>query len=233
MIGRNTVISIIPARGGSKRLPKKNILKLNGVPLITYSIQAALGCPLVDKVVVSTDSNEIADVAIQAGAEIDIRSGELSTDAATTIDVLKDLLIRMDPYDICVTLQPTSPLRTADDVTKSIELFDQMNADAVISVCKAEHPPHWINTIGSNGEMSDFLREEIKTSRSQDLGTYYRLNGAIYCNSVQRLLASNSPIFESNCYAYVMPLNRSVDIDTFDDFELASFYISKKNSGHK
>jgi CMP-N,N'-diacetyllegionaminic acid synthase len=228
MIGNNKVVSVIPARRGSKRLPGKNILQLNGVPLIVYSIQAALRCHLVDKVVVSTDSYEIANVAIEAGAEVDMRSEELSADTSTTIDVLKDFLIRQDSYDVCVTLQPTSPLRTADDVTKSLELLDKMNADAIISVCKVEHPPQWINTIGKNGEMDGFWREEIKNRRSQDLGEYFRLNGAIYCNSVKRLLNSNSPVFNSNCYAYVMPLKRSVDINTKDDFELADYYLTKK-----
>jgi CMP-N,N'-diacetyllegionaminic acid synthase len=227
MIGSNQVLAVIPARGGSKGLSGKNILQLNGIPLIVYSIRAALSSHLVDKVVVSTDSCEIAKVASDAGAEVEMRGEELSGDTATTIDVLKDLLIRLDSYHICVTLQPTSPLRNANDVTKSLELFNKMNADAVVSVCKVEHPPQWINTIGINGEMDEFLREEFQNIRSQDLGDYFRLNGAIYCNSVQRLLSSNSPVFKSNCYAYVMPSNRSVDIDTKDDFELAEYYITK------
>lgn len=227
MIRSNKVIAVIPARGGSKRLPGKNILPLNGIPLIVYSIEAALKCSLVDRVVVSTDSDEIAKVAADAGAEVDLRSEKLSTDTATTIDVLKDLLTRLSHYCICVTLQPTSPLRVSEDITKSLELYDKMNADAVISVCKAEHPPQWINTIGVNGEMDDFLEDENKNQRSQDLGDYFRLNGAIYCNSVRRLLDSNSPIFKSNCYAYVMPSHRSIDIDTKEDFELAEYLIVK------
>lgn len=185
MIRSNKVIAVIPARGGSKRLPGKNILPLNGIPLIVYSIEAALKCSLVDRVVVSTDSDEIAKVAADAGAEVDVRNEKLSTDTATTIDVLKDLLTRLSHYCICITLQPTSPLRVSEDITKSLELYDKMNADAVISVCKAEHPPQWINTIGVNGEMDDFLEDENKNQRSQDLGDYFRLNGAIYCNLLQ------------------------------------------------
>ena len=230
MIRDNKVVAVIPARGGSKRLPGKNILQLNGMPLIVYTIQAALRCHFVDKVVVSTDSEDTARVSINAGAEVDIRSEELSTDTATTIDVLKELLARLGSYDICVTLQPTSPLRMSEDITRSLELFEKMDADAVISVCKAEHPPQWINTIGKNGEMDDFLREEIQSKRSQDLGEYFRLNGAIYCNLVKRLLKSNSPVFKSNCYAYIMPTNRSVDIDTKEDFELAEYYVKKSCS---
>ena len=107
MIGSNNVIAVIPARGGSKRLPGKNILPLNGIPLIVYSIEAAFRCSLVDRVVVSTDSDEIAKVAAEAGAEVDMRSEKLSTDTATTIDVLKELLTRLDHHGICITLQPT------------------------------------------------------------------------------------------------------------------------------
>ena len=228
MIEGNRALAVIPAREGSKRLPGKNILCLNGIPMIIYSIRAALRSQLVDKVVVSTDSDEIARVAIESGAEVDMRSKELSTDTATTVDVLKDLLIRLNDYQICVTLQPTSPLRNTDDVTKSLELFVKKKADAVVSVCRSKHPPQWINTIGNNGEMNDFIKEKIQNKRSQDFGNYFRLNGAIYCNSVKRLLKSNSLIFKSNCYAYIMPSNRSVDIDTKDDFELAEYYISKK-----
>ena len=233
MIGGNKVVAVIPARGESKRLPRKNILQLNGIPLIVFSIQAALKCHLVDKVVVSTDSEDIARVSIDSGAEVDLRSAELSTDTAKTIDVLKELLSRLQPYGICVTLQPTSPLIMTEDITRSLELFEKMNAEAVISVCKAEHPPHWINTIGKNGEMNDFLKEEIQSKRSQDLGEYFRLNGAIYCNSVKRLLKSNSPVFKSNCYAYIMPVNRSVDIDTKEDFELAEYYVNKNCSDNE
>lgn len=233
MIHNKKIVSIIPARGGSKRLPGKNIIPLSGIPLIVHSIKAALSCRLVDKVIVSTESSEIAKIAVNAGAEVDIRSEELSTDTTTTIDVLKDLLSRYDTYDICITLQPTSPLRNTEDIKNSLELFDKMNADAVISVCKAEHPPQWINTIGNNYEMDDFVKEEVKNKRSQDLGDYYRLNGAIYCNLVKLLLKSDSLLFKSNCFAYVMPSNRSVDIDTKEDFELAEHYMAKRYSNNK
>ena len=200
---------------------------MNGTPLIGHTIRAAQNCALIDKIIVSTDSAEIADIALSSGAEVDMRSEELSSDTATTIDVLKELLKRLDEFDVCVTLQPTSPLRLIDDIKGSLELFKRMNADSVVSVCKAEHPPQWINTIGSNGEMDGFLDDSIKTKRSQDLGDYYRLNGSIYCNAVSILLESNSPLSISNCYAYVMPSKRSVDIDTLEDFELAEYYMGK------
>lgn len=227
MIGNYRVLAVIPARGGSKRLPQKNIRELLGAPLIVHSIRAALNCKCIDKVLVSTDSLDIAHVAKDAGADIDERSHHLSTDTASTIDVLKDLLVRHQNYQICLTLQPTSPLRTAFDIVKSLELFCGLEADAVVSVCRADYPPQWINTIGAKGEMNDFLREEDQNRRSQDFDQYYRLNGAIYCNSVERLMQSDSLLFRSNCYAYVMPRERSVDIDTMEDFVLAEYYIAK------
>lgn len=227
MIGGKKVVAIIPARGESKRLPGKNIRLLKDKPLIVYSIQAAQKCPEIDKIVVSTDSKEIANVASSANAEVHIRNKDLSSDTATTIDVLKDLLKRLCKYDICITLQPTSPLRTTYDIKSSLDLFDKKMADAVISVCRAEHPPQWTNKIGRDGEMDGFISELIVNQRSQDLGDYYRLNGAIYCNLVKKILTANSLIFDRNSYAYVMPLKRSVDIDTIDDLELAEYYLSK------
>ena len=228
MIGNKKVIAIIPARAGSKRLPGKNTRSLNGIPLLVYSIRAAKSCGLVDKVVVSTDSKEIAYLAENSGAEVDIREKRLSSDHAKTIDVLKDYLSRMHGFDICVTLQPTSPLRTSNDIRLSLELFENNDADAVISVCKVECPPQWVNVIGELGQMDGFLEKSSKSKRSQDFKDYYRLNGAIYCNNIDKLHKSDSLIFESNSYAYVMPRKKSVDIDTIEDFELAEFFLSKK-----
>ena len=227
LLGKKKIVAIIPARGGSKRLPKKNILILNGISLIEYSIKVAQNCVAIDKVIVSTDDSKIANLAKRFGCEVDIRSDELSSDTATTIDVLKDLLKRLDDYDVCVTLQPTSPLRTLEDVQGCLNLFEKKNADAVISVCKAEHPPDWINTIGINGEMDKFLCKSVKNKLSQDLGDFYRLNGAVYCNNIRRLIKENTLFFSSHSYAYIMPSKRSIDIDTLEDFELAEYLISK------
>tara|TARA_B110001450_G_C17614095_1_gene478502 strand:+ start:139 stop:825 length:687 start_codon:yes stop_codon:yes gene_type:complete len=227
MNGDKKVVAIIPARGGSKRLPGKNIRLLNGVSLIVYTINVAQKCVGIDKIIVSTDSDEIAQVALSSGVEVDRRSKELSSDNATTIDVVKEFLIRSPGYDICVILQPTSPLRNVEDLQGSLDLFQKKNADAVISVCKAEHPPQWTNTIGSGGEMDNFLSNQDKNIRSQSFGSFYRLNGAIYCGSSRRLIKEASPYFDSKTYAYIMPRQRSIDIDTINDFELAEYYVSK------
>lgn len=226
-MSNNEVVAIIPARSGSKRLVRKNLRPLNGVPLVVHSIREAINCSEVQKTIVTTDSFEIADVARSAGCDVHMRSAELSSDQASTIDVLKDVLSNIEPFGICVTLQPTSPLRISEDISASLRLYQNLNADAFISVCRAEHPPHWINRIGEFGEMDTFLPDSLVLKRSQDFGEYYRLNGAIYCNNVSRLLRSNTQFFTSKSYAYVMPVNRSVDIDTMDDFDLAEYYMSK------
>ena len=227
MIGDKRVLAIIPARGGSKRLPKKNIRLFDELPLILHSVNAAKGCNYIDELIVSTDCDEIAKVATNADCKVDIRSSKLSSDDATTIDVLKDLLSRFDNFDIVVTLQPTSPLRTAKDIENCLNLFAQKNADAIASVCMTAHPPQWINCLGSNGEMDDFVDEAAKNKRSQDLGEYFLLNGAVYCNCVKTLMMSDAIILDQNIYGYVMPRNRSVDIDTLEDFELAEFYLKR------
>jgi len=193
--------------------------------LIVYTIDAAQKCADLDRIIVSTDSNEIAEVALRHGVEVDIRSETLSSDTAATVDVLKDLLTRVRGYDVCVILQPTSPLRKVEDIQGCLNRYEEMGADCIISVCEAEHPPQWTNRIGTNGEMDAFLKQEDKNVRSQSFGTYYRLNGAVHLASVQRLLAEDSAFFGSNTYAYIMPRKRSIDIDTLEDFELAEYYL--------
>ena len=227
MIHDKKVLAIVPARGGSKRLPMKNTRSLNGMPLILHSINAAKQCDEIDEIIVSTDSEEIAKIVRGAGSRVDMRPGCLSSDDAATIDVLKYLLRKINGFDVVVTLQPTSPLRTPDDIKGCLEMFVEKKADAVISVCKAEHPPGWTNTLGSNGEMDRFLDATIRNRRSQDFPEYFRLNGAVYCNATEVLLRSDTLMFEKACYGYVMPQNRSVDIDTVEDFELAEFFATK------
>ena len=220
-------MAVIPARSGSKRLPGKNIRLMNGQPLIVHTIKEALKCELLDKIIVSTDSYEIGKIALNAGSEVHIRNEELSTDDTTTISVLKDILSCLENFDICVTLQPTSPLRLAKDIGESLALYERMRAHAVISVCKVDHPPQWINKIGKLGEMNSFISNITAVKRSQELGDYYRLNGAIYCNNIQRLMVSETQFFDSKSYAYIMPSKRSIDIDNLEDFELAEYYMNK------
>jgi len=219
MIGDKKLLAIIPARGGSKRLPRKNILDLAGKPLIAWTIESALGTKYIDRVVVSTDDQDIADVSIKYGADIPfIRPDELATDEATSIDVVLHLLKRLEMcneyYDYIILLQPTSPLRTTKNIDEAVELLQIKKKDAVISVCEVEHSPLWCNTVPESGDLSNFLEDSVLNQRSQDLDQYYRLNGAIYLCNTNRLKEEKTFFFKSDCTAYIMANEQSVDIDS-------------------
>jgi len=220
-----TYLAIIPARGGSKRLPRKNILDLNGEPLIAHTIKAGLKSKYIDKVVVSSDDSKILDISKRYGALTLKRPDELASDTATTFDTIKHAIDSTDRYDYIVLLQPTSPLRNEKHIDEAIELLDSKNADAIISVCEMEHTPLWSNTLDSDLSMSGFLRDDILNKRSQDFEKYYRLNGAIYISQVDRLLEEKSFFLKENIFAYVMDRECSVDIDEEIDFKIAKALI--------
>jgi len=220
-------LAIIPARGGSKRLPNKNILDLNGEPLIGWSIKAGKNSKYIDKVVVSSDSDKILDIAKRYKVDTLKRPDNLATDTATTIDVLKHVLDNYKEYDYLILLQPTSPLRNEKHIDEAIELLEQKNANAVVSVCEMEHSPLWSNTLDSSLSMGDFLKEEVLNKRSQDLDKFYRLNGAIYICKTDKLLEEESFFLKENIFAYIMDRKHSIDIDEEIDFKLAEVLIKR------
>jgi len=203
MINGKRVLAVIPARGGSKRIPLKNLREIDGLPLLVHTILSAKGCNLIDRIVVSSDNEKILAIALENGCDIDKRNANLSNDGTTTIDVLKDLLHRQTGFEVLLTLQPTSPLRASNHIEGALNFYVKKKADAIISVCKAEHPPHWINTLGDDFSMKGFVDPKIKNIRSQDLGNFYRLNGAIFCNNLKLVGESESLLFEKNTYVYV------------------------------
>ena len=218
-------IAIIPARSGSKGLKDKNIKELNGKPLIAYSIEAALESKMFDKVFVSTDSQKYADIAIQYGADASfLRSEVNSSDTAGSWDVIREVISRLkelgEEYDEVMLLQATSPLRTAEDIVKSIELLHEKKGKAVVSLTECDHSPIWCNTLPEDMSMDEFDREEYKDLPRQMLPTFYRYNGAIYLVTAEEL-QNKEHMLEKGCFAYVMPQNRSIDIDTALDFMIA------------
>lgn len=227
-----TFLAVIPARGGSKRLPRKNVLDLAGKPLIAWTIGAANNSKHIDHFVVSTDDQEISDVSKRYGAEVLTRPDELATDRASSVDVvLHAIETQTQSYDYVILLQPTSPLRTAQHIDEAIELFFEKNANSVISVCETDHSPLWANTLPKDGNMGSFIREEVKGKRSQDLPIFFQLNGAIYIVNSTEFKQSKSFIQANNSYAYIMSKKDSVDIDTDLDFEFVSLLINKVNKG--
>jgi len=226
------ILAVIPARGGSKGLPGKNIKLIAGKPLIAWSIEAAKESRYVDEVIISTDSQEIADVAASWGGNVPfLRPAELATDEARGIDVILHAINWMrshtSRFSLVVVLQPTSPLRTSEDIDNAVELYFGKNANAIVSVCKAEHHPWWSNTLQEDGDMKNFLRPETQNTNRQDLPTYFRLNGALYLADINFLERSNTFISEGT-FAYLMPQEKSVDIDTHTDFLLAEILLTEQ-----
>jgi CMP-N,N'-diacetyllegionaminic acid synthase len=224
-----TFLAIIPARGGSKRLPRKNVLELNAKPLIAYSIEGGLDSIYIDKVVVTSDDDEILTISKKYGAVTINRPDELASDTATTFDAIKHTVEHYEKYDYIVLLQATSPLRNEKDIDEAIELLESKNADAVVSVCEMDHSPLWSNTLDKSLSMKGFLKDEILNTRSQDLEKYYRLNGAIYICKTEKLLEEKSFFLKDNIFSYVMDRVSSIDIDEEIDFILAGHLIKKKN----
>ena len=220
------IIAIIPARSGSKGLKDKNIKNLCGKPLISYTIDAALKAKIFDKVLVSTDSKRYAEISANFGAEVPfLRSSENSSDKAGSWDVVKEVLSKLDEkYDIVVLLQPTSPLRTSENILESLELFFEKKADTVVSVCETEHPSFWCNTLDETLSAKDFIKKEY-CCRRQDLPKTYTFNGAIYI--IKANLMSGADFCGQNSYAYIMDKNNSIDIDSKLDFIIAENIMSE------
>ncbi len=214
MYQERTFLYIIPARAGSKRLPHKNTLMLSGKPLISWTLEAASKSNYSDEIVVTSDSSEILDIAKNFKCTTIQRPDNLAEDNSTTVDVLMHTISFLEnKYDYLVLLQPTSPLRTEQHINEAIEFLCEKNADAVISVCECDHSPLWSNTIPESSSMDNFLRDELKNKRSQDLEQYFRLNGAIYICKIERFLKDKTLFFSDNIYAYKMSKYDSVDID--------------------
>ncbi len=230
MIKNKKILAIIPARAGSKRLPGKNILELVGKPLIAWSIEAGLGSKYIDKLIVSTDSKKIASIAKKRDAEVPfMRPKVLSSDTATSYDVVEHALKRYkDSFDLIILLQPTSPLRTSGDIDAALELFMKKKASAVVSVCETEHSPLLCNVLPKDMSMNRFLKTNLKKTRSQELPTYYRINGGIYIADVKKFLKEKTFFLSKKIYAYVMPKERSVDIDSAFDLILTKALLDDK-----
>jgi len=224
----NSYLAIIPARGGSKRLPGKNLRKLNGKPLIAWSIEAGLNSKYIDEVLVTSDDDEILTIAEKYGSKVLKRPEHLATDTAKTFDAIEHAINTASKYDYIVLLQPTSPLRTSENIDEAIERIKAKDADAIISVNQTEHSPLWCNTLPDDGDMSGFIKDDIKSVRSQDLPLFYRLNGAIYIAKTNRLLTEKTFFIKDKVFSYVMDVNFSIDIDNEIDFKFAQMIMAEE-----
>jgi len=227
------ILAVIPARGGSKGIPNKNIVEIGGNPLIKYTIDTALGSEMLTHCVVSTDSDEISDVAKSCGALVPFkRPKHLSDDKALSLPVMQHAVEFMEAeqgyqYDLVIMLQPTTPLRQTKDIDNAINLLFDGNADSVISVFEVEgHHPLRIKRV-VDGRLINYIDQGHEDMRPrQELPPVYIRNGAIYATRRNVLIKSNSFVGVDS-RAYIMPDDRSVNIDTIDDLFLAENYLKK------
>jgi len=227
-------LAVIPARAGSKRLPGKNYRVINGKPLIAWTIESAMAANIDLDIVVTTDDINVKRVAEQYSKDVTLidRPLALASDSASSMDVLFHAIEiakeKNKRYDGVILLQPTSPLRTKEDIEGAFCLFEEKKATSVVSVTECEHSPLWSNTLNNDKSMSSFIRDDIIGTRSQDLPSYFRLNGAIYIAKMSTIETDKSFFNLPDSYAYVMESSHSVDIDEKLDFEFAEFLFSKR-----
>ncbi len=212
------VLALIAARGGSKGLPRKNVLLARGKPLIAWTVEAALSAESVSRVVLSSDDDEIMAVALDAGCDVPFRRpDELASDLASSMDVVLHALSELPGYDYVVLLQPTAPLRTSSDIDGAFRAMRVNDAPACVSVTEVDQSPYWMYQVSDNGRLQSILEPLPNVNRRQDLPTVYTLNGAIYIAKIDWLLQTRS-FMSSETIAYKMPKERSLDIDNAIDF---------------
>ncbi|WP_063458246.1 cytidylyltransferase domain-containing protein [Alteromonas stellipolaris] len=227
-------LAVIPARAGSKRLPGKNYRVMSGKPLIAWTIESAIAANVDLDIVVTTDDANVKSVIQPYSEHINLidRPTELASDSASSMDVLFHAIEKATRtgkhYQGVILLQPTSPLRTKEDIEGAFRLFEEKNATSVVSVTECEHSPLWSNTLNENKSMSAFIRDDFIGIRSQDLPSYFRLNGAIYIANMSTIETEKTFFNLPDSYAYIMERSHSIDIDEKLDFEFAEFLFSKR-----
>lgn len=225
----NRILGIIPARGGSKGVPRKNIREAAGRPLIAYTVEAARASKLITRCVVSTDDQETADICAALGCEVMNRPGELAQDDTPTIAVIKHVFDVLESqgevFDIGLILQPTSPLRAGPDIDSALQALCQSDADSIVSVYRvSDHHPARMYRMESGLLVS--LDESFATARRQELPPVYHRNGAIY--AFRRRLLDDNTLLGRRILPYIMEEERSLNVDTEYDLVLADFILSRK-----
>jgi N-acylneuraminate cytidylyltransferase/CMP-N,N'-diacetyllegionaminic acid synthase len=228
-------LAIIPARGGSKQIKHKNIKPVAGKPLLAWTILEAQASMFVDRIIVSTDSSRIAEVARRYKAEVPFMRPKVlaQDDTPGILPILHAIrwLESSEGYkpDYVITLQPTSPLRSSDDIDASIHLLEQKDAETVVSLVPVDHHPYWMKKLDVERKVKDFIASDIRLACRQDLPPVYALNGAIYL-ARRKILLQQETWYTKKTYAYVMPIERSLDVDTPWDMYLADLILRDQKS---
>jgi N-acylneuraminate cytidylyltransferase len=226
MLADRRILGLIPARGGSQALPRKNVLPLAGKPLIAWSITAALASRYLDRVVLSSDDQEIMDVARAWGCEVPFRRPlGLAAGDTPTIEVVFHALDALPGFDYVVLLQPTSPLRSTMDIDGAVESCIGQSAPSCVSLVCSDKPPQWMYYLGTDHRLTPVLRDEQELTRRQDGLPVYRLNGAVYIASANQLRHTRQFVTKETV-GYVMPQDRSPDVDTELDLRWCEFLLA-------
>ena len=225
-------IAIIPARSGSKGLKNKNIADVCGRPLMDYTIKAALDSKCFDTVMVSTDSELYASVAKACGAQVPfLRSEYTSSDTAGTWDAVREVLSNYkasgESYDYVAVLQPTSPMRTKEDIQGAFAMLAKKDVHNVVSVTEVAHPVQWCFSLDETCSLAEFAQSPYSNLRRQELEKHYQENGAIYLVDAAKIMDSGYNLYADSCYAYIMPRSHSIDVDEEIDLIIAKAMIEK------
>jgi len=230
LIRGKKVLGIIPARGGSKGVPRKNIREVAGKPLIAWTIEEAQKSRYIDRLILSSEDQEIIRVAGQWGCEAPfVRPTELSADDTPGIDPVLHALQELPDYDYIVLLQPTSPLRSVEDIDGCIEKGISSNSKSCVSVTEPEKNPYWMYLLDAEGKMRPFVDNEELVLRRQDLPKVYALNGAVYVAEKEWLRQERS-FLTRETLGYEMPQERSLDIDTELDLKVFEALIASREN---
>ena len=224
-----SLLALIPARGGSKGILGKNTKLLSGKPLIAWTIDAAKQAQCIDRIIVSTDDPKIKEVAEQCGVEVPfLRDAKFATDESPSIDFVLDVVQKLPGFDWLLLLQPTSPLRTSSDIDDIFKFCQDHKASSAVSVCESREHPYWTYQKNESFFLYPFISDRPEITRRQNLPKAYYVNGALY-------LAKVDWLFEHRCFiapdtlGFTMPLERSSDIDTIQDWNWAEYLIKCKN----
>lgn len=229
MIGDKTVLAVIPARGGSKGVIRKNIREVAGKPLIAWTIEEANKSKYIDRIILSSDDDEIIAVARELGCDVPfVRPAELSMDDTPGVDPVIHAIQALPGYDYVVLLQPTSPLRKINDIDGCIELCINKQVNSCVSVTEPDKSPFWMFTIDDNDLMHPLLEKTTLILRRQNLPPVYALNGAVYMADTKAIIVNRSFI-TNETVAYRMSKNNSIDVDTEVDLLIADVLLKMTN----
>lgn len=222
MIQSKRVLGLIPARSGSKGLPGKNIILINGKPLIYWSILSGLNSAYIDNLVVSTDSEDIAKISVKYGADVPfMRPADLATDTTSTFDVITHAIGQLGKnnfkYDIVVLLEPTSPLRESSDIDRALEEMQEKKSSSIVSICLLEaFHPLFLYRLNTNKRLFPISGKYSNSIRRQDLDNVYFVDGTVYCSYVDKLIDMKG-FYHEDTLGFVIPKWKSLEIDDEDD----------------